>query len=210
MKQLLIETIPFSSTPKQIHESITKNSGRLIVQGPVHRANSLNQNKRNYPKPILEREAKRYTEIEIAQKRALGELDHPDSTVVNLKNVSHNILSLEWKGDELWGTIEILNTPSGNILKELFKSGITVGISSRGMGSVSQLSESGDPDAVEVMEDFSLLCWDFVSDPSVQGAFLKPISESKKNNSIEIKESKINNLIHDIICDMTGACCLKK
>lgn len=200
MKKLLIENLPF------LFESIKTNDNKFIVKGPIHRADSLNQNRRNYPRPILEREAKRYSEINIAQRRALGELDHPESSVVNLKNVSHNILSLEWKGDELWGTIEILNTPAGNILKELFKSGITVGISSRGMGSVKQLSESDD--AVEVQDDFELLCWDFVSDPSVQGAFLKPITEGKINNKKD-KFSEFDNIIHEIICEMTGVCCLK-
>lgn len=203
---LLIETIPFKMDSNIVESTIKKNNGKLIVKGPIHRADALNQNRRNYPKQILEREATRYTEEFIKGNRALGELDHPESSVVNLKNVSHNILSLEWKGDELWGTIEILNTPAGNILKELFKSGITVGISSRGMGSVKQLSEADD--AVEVQDDYQLLCWDFVSDPSVQGAFLKPITESKLVNSN--KFIKFDSLIHDIICDLTGACCLKK
>lgn len=205
-KTLIIDNLPFNFSLKKINESITNNNGRLIVQGPVQRAGSVNQNGREYPKPILEREAKRYIETEIAQNRALGELDHPESSVVNLRNVSHNILQLEWKGDELWAKIEVLNTPAGNILKELFKSGITLGISSRGMGSTKQLTE----DTVEVQDDFELICWDFVSNPSTQGAFMKPISESKEVSNIkENKLYKANNLIHDIICSLSGVCCIK-
>lgn len=206
-KNLIIDDIPFNFSVKQINESIASNNGKLIVQGPVQRCNAINQNGRSYPKPILEREAKRYIENEISQNRALGELDHPDSSVVNLRNVSHNILQLEWKGDELWAKIEILNTPAGNILKELFKAGITLGISSRGMGSTKQLTE----DTVEVQDDFELICWDFVSNPSTHGAFMKPISESVSNNlTTENKLHKANMLIHDIICSISGVCCIKQ
>jgi len=206
MKHLLIDNIPFKFTKNQILESIEKNSGRLIVQGPVQRAEALNQNLRKYPKHILEREATKYEQTEIAQNRALGELDHPESSVVNLRNASHNILQLEWKGDELWAKIEILNTPSGNILKELFKAGITLGISSRGLGSVTQLDE----DTSEVQDDFQLICWDFVSNPSTQGAFMKPISEGKQIKIKETKEEKAERLIHEIICAVSGVCCINK
>lgn len=205
MKHLLIDNLPFKFTRKQISESIEKNGGRLIVQGPVQRAGAINQNGRSYPKPILEREATKYTQTEIAQNRALGELDHPESSVVNLRNASHNILQLEWKGDELWAKIEILNTPSGNILKELFKAGITLGISSRGLGSVTQLDE----DTSEVQDDFQLICWDFVSNPSTQGAFMKPISEGKQIKIKESKSQKAERLIHEIICSISGVCCIK-
>lgn len=205
MKHLLIDNIPFKFTKNQILESIEKNSGRLIVQGPVQRAEAINQNGRKYSRRILEREATKYEQTEIAQNRALGELDHPESSVVNLRNASHNILQLEWKGDELWAKIEILNTPSGNILKELFKAGITLGISSRGLGSVTQLDE----DTSEVQDDFQLICWDFVSNPSTQGAFMKPISEGKQIKIKETKEEKVERLIHEIICCLGTTCCLK-
>jgi len=104
----------------------------------------------------------------------LGELDHPDSTVINLKNVSHNIKEIWWEGDDLCGTVEILGTPSGNILKELLKAGILLGISSRGMGSTKPLGAN----KVEVAEDFELIGWDFVSNPSTHGAFMVPMNES--------------------------------
>lgn len=207
MKQILTDYIPFKFTKKQINESLENNSGRLIVQGPIQRAGATNYNGRVYPKPILERESAKYIQTEIAEKRALGELDHPESSVVNLKNVSHNITALEWKGDELWGTMEILNTPSGNILKELFKAGITLGISSRGMGSTRQIDE----DTSEVLDDFTLICWDFVSNPSTQGAFMKPVNEGKKIGYIEeSKYIKANELIYDIICSISGICCINK
>ena len=104
----------------------------------------------------------------------MGELDHPDSSVINLKNVSHNIREIHWEGNDLMGTVEILPTPSGNILKELLRAGILLGISSRGMGSTRQL----EGNKVEVQEDFELIGWDFVSNPSTHGAFMTPINES--------------------------------
>lgn len=204
MKKLLIEYTPFAVTPQKINESITNNNGRLIVTGVIQRANVPNQNSRVYPKDILEREVARYIAEEVAQNRALGELDHPEDSVVNLRNVSHNIIDIKWNGDDVIGTIEILTTPSGNILRELLKNGITVGISSRGMGSVRQLYE----DTVEVDSDFSLLCWDFVSNPSTHGAFMKPVNES-----INVQNSPndyAHQLIRDIVCDLSGVCCLKK
>jgi len=204
MKKLLIEYTPFAVTPQKINESITNNNGRLIVTGVIQRANVPNQNSRVYPKDILEREVARYIAEEVAQNRALGELDHPEDSVVNLRNVSHNIIDIKWNGDDVIGTIEILTTPSGNILRELLKNGITVGISSRGMGSVRQLYE----DTVEVDSDFSLLCWDFVSNPSTHGAFMKPVNESinVQNNPNDYA----HQLIRDIVCDLSGVCCLKK
>jgi hypothetical protein len=126
-----------------------------------------------YPKSILEREAKKYEQL-IKERRALGELDHPDSSVINLKNVSHNIREIHWEGDDLVGTVEILPTPSGNILKELLNAGILLGISSRGMGSTKPVGDN----KVEVQEDFELVGWDFVSNPSTHGAFMRPMNES--------------------------------
>lgn len=206
MKQLLIETIPFQFSREQIEESISRNGGRLIVSGVLQRANAKNQNGRVYPKPILEREIQRYTQNEIKQRRALGELDHPESSIVNLKNVSHNIIESWWDGDDLCGKIEILNTPSGNILKELFKSGITLGISSRGMGSVKTLHEDNGDQTVEVQPDFEIVCWDFVSNPSTHGAFMKPVNESVQK---EIdKYSEANELIREILCELGGTCCI--
>lgn len=122
-----------------------------------------------------------------------------NSPIINLKNVSHNIVSLYWKGTELHGKIQILSTPSGNILRELFNQKIAVGISSRGMGSVKQIGES-----IEVQDDFELLCWDFVSTPSTYGAYMEVVNESKNYNNKNY--NKLNNIITDIICNRTGFC----
>ena len=204
MKQLIVDYIPFEITPQQITESMSTNDGKLVVKGVLQRANAKNQNGRVYPKDLLMREAKKYTENFIQQKRALGELDHPDSSVVNLQNASHNVLEMHFNGNDLVGTVEVLGTPSGNILKELFKSGIKLGISSRGLGSVETIGESG---AQEVQPDFELIAFDFVSNPSTHGAFLSPMNESVDlSNAYEQRPDcgiwcRTEQLIHDIITE---------
>ena len=135
-KQVLIEYFSFTPSPRSLNEVKLSPSKNLIVEGVVQRAEAKNQNGRIYRKDTLEREVEKYVAGPIAENRALGELDHPDSSIINLKNVCHNIKRLWWDGDDLMGQIEVLPTPSGNILKELFINNITVGISSRGMGSV--------------------------------------------------------------------------
>ncbi|SVA58952.1 uncharacterized protein METZ01_LOCUS111806 [marine metagenome] len=177
-RELLVDFLPFEITKEQINESMKENKGRLVVRGVLQRAEAKNQNGRVYPKETLMREAKKYTESFIKEQRALGELDHPESSVVNLQNVSHNIKEMHWNNDDLVGTVEVLGTPAGNILTELFKAGIKLGISSRGMGSVETVSESGDEDTQEVQPDFELIAFDFVSNPSTQGAFMYPMQES--------------------------------
>ena len=117
MKNIIVDYIPFEVSPQQINESMNKNGGRLIVKGVLQRAEAKNQNGRVYPREVLAREAKNYSKVQIKERRALGELDHPDSSVVNLNNVSHNILEMRWQGDDLVGTVEVLGTPAGNILK---------------------------------------------------------------------------------------------
>lgn len=198
-KQLLVDYTVFEVSPQQINESLTQNNGRLIVNGVLQRANAQNQNGRVYPMEILQREAKKYSQTFIAERRALGELDHPDSSVVNLNNVSHNVLEMNWRGNDLVGTVEILNTPSGNILKALFQSGIRLGISSRGMGSVKEVMREGNATLV-VQDDFDLIAFDFVSNPSTHGAFLSPVNESV-NKVINDKYGHINRIIQDIIME---------
>ena len=207
-KQTLIEYIPFKPLPQSLHEARMNPTRNLIVEGVVQRANAKNENGRVYPAEILRREVEKYIEGPIAQNRALDELDHPESSVINLKNVCHNIQKLWWDGDDLFGRIEVLDTPSGNILKNLFLNNITVGISSRGMGSVKPLSEN----TVEVQDDFDLVCWDFVSTPSTHGAYMKPVgglNESKQYTNTYDKYSRINSLVTDIICSQTGVCCIR-
>ena len=167
MKNLLIETNLFEG---RVNED---SSARTLVKGVLQRSGAENQNGRVYPRGVLEREIDKYQTL-IKERRALGELDHPDSSVINLKNVSHNIKEVHWEGNDVIGTVEILPTPSGNILKELLKAGILLGISSRGMGSVEPLSGG----KVQVGEDFELIGWDFVSNPSTHGAFMTPMNES--------------------------------
>ena len=196
-KGLLIDSIgALSVTPEQITESINKNGGRLILSGVMQRAEATNQNGREYPKAILEREIQKYKKVFVAEKRALGELDHPDSAVVNLSNVCLNVLDLWWEGANVMGKIEILPTPSGNIAKNLLGAGIRLGISSRGMGSVKNIGEG----KVEVQDDFEIVCWDLVSNPSTQGAFMNNLNESVGTKTS--KFNKVNTLIGDIISVM--------
>ncbi len=198
-KKLLVDYTLFEISPQQINESLSKNGGRLVVSGVLQRAEAKNQNGRVYPKETLMREAKKYSDSFVQERRALGELDHPDSSVVNLNNVSHNVLDMKFQGDDLVGTVEVLSTPAGNILKELFKSGIKLGISSRGMGSVKEVMREGG-NTVEVQPDFELIAFDFVSNPSTHGAFLSPVNESIQKVVTE-KYSNINNIITNIITE---------
>jgi|TARA_A200000159_G_scaffold121436_1_gene115658 hypothetical protein len=192
MGQLLIETRLFEGRVNEDSE------GRTIVKGVLQRAEAPNQNERVYPKSILMREAKKYETL-IKERRALGELDHPDSSVINLKNVSHNVREIHWEGNDLVGTVEILPTPSGNILKELLKANILLGISSRGMGSVEPIGKG----RVQVGEDFELLGWDFVSNPSTHGAFMTPVNESKQVISEVCNEyCKAQDLMREIITEL--------
>ena len=198
MKQLIVDYLPFEIQADQINESMKENNGKLVVKGILQRADTKNQNGRVYPKEILMREAKKYSENFVKQKRAMGELDHPESSVVNLQNVSHNVTEMNFNGDDLVGTVEVLTTPSGNILRELFKNGIKLGISSRGMGSVEPMNENG---AAEVQDDFELIAFDFVSNPSTHGAFLHPMNESIEGESAirDTKYGKVEAVINDIL-----------
>ena len=203
MGRLLIDTIPFTMTKRQINESLEDNNGRLIVNGVLQRAEAENQNGRVYPRSILEREVEKYKGREIKENRAFGELDHPESSVVELKNTSHIVREVYWKGDDVMGKVEVLKTPSGNILKELLEAGCTVGISSRGMGSVKEASNGK---TVTVEDDFDLICWDFVSNPSTHGAFMRPMNESVVGKAKTPSYKKINTLVRDIICEIDGVC----
>ncbi|WWT39309.1 putative prohead protease [Microcystis phage Mel-JY01] len=216
-KQLLIDTILFS--PKNVQKIIKESSGDkyepLIVSGVLQRAEAKNQNGRIYPKKILMREVKKYQDNQIKENRAMGELDHPESSVVNLKNVSHTILSCQWQGNDLVGTVEILPTPAGEILRQLLSRGIRLGISSRGVGSVREINET----TVEVQDDFELIGWDFVSNPSTHGAFMFPMGEGSLKESRSIYDNtkklsaythknydKISENISKIICEIGTYC----
>jgi len=195
MKQVLIETQLFKPV---LLEGKLSERGNPLVEGILATAEVKNGNGRYYAKDLWEREVNKYMQS-VKENRALGELDHPESSVINLKNVSHNIKDMWWDGDNVMGKIEILPTPSGNILKALIENGITCGVSSRGMGSLQQRGEM-----LEVQDDFELLCWDFVSTPSNPGSFMQLVKEgldfSKQN-----KYAKVNSIITEILCS-NGQC----
>lgn len=207
-KQVLIEYLPFTPLPRQLHEVRMNPKAPLIVAGLVQAADKPNANRRIYDYETLAKQVQLYIDGPIKERRALGELDHPESSVINLKNVCHNITKLWWEGKNLMGEFEILDTPSGNILKELFLNNITVGVSSRAMGSVTPIGEG----LVQVEDDLELICWDFVSTPSTYGAYVKPVgglNESYNPEQTQSKLTNVNRLISDIICTQSGVCCIK-
>ena len=193
-KQVLVETQIFQ--PKGRLLEVKTQGGETLVEGILATAEVQNGNGRYYSRDIWEREMDKYMEV-IKENRALGELDHPESGIINLQNVSHNIKDAKWDGDHIIGTIEILGTPSGNILKELIKAGISVGVSSRGEGSVKQIGE-----VLEVQDDFNLICWDFVSTPSNPGSYMSPamLNEALSASKNFDKYSKVDKLIKEILC----------
>ena len=176
---LLTSWTPFEYTTDQIKESREQHGGKILMQGVLQKADTLNQNGRVYPRIILDREVRNYQKF-IAENRALGECDHPDSSVVELKNVSHIVREAHMDGDICYGTVELLDTPAGKILQSLVESGVTLGISSRGVGSTKN---EGDHQIVQ--DDFQLICWDFVSEPSTPGAFMM-------REGIEVRRSDLN------------------
>ena len=190
MSQLLVDVTPFKPTIRESKER----PGVFEVEGVMQRASAQNQNGRVYKKEILEREASKYINEFVKRGNAFGELDHPESPVVSLKNASHIVKELYWKGDDLMGKVELLNTPAGNIVKEIIKAGHTIGISSRGTGSVQQTNEGH----LEVQDDFELVCWDFVSNPSTHGAFMNPISLQEGKVKVS-KYSNLDSIINDIL-----------
>lgn len=205
-KRLLMDCISFEFVKDNIFEETSRDPMRkLIVKGILQRAGVKNQNGRVYPKDILMREAKKYEENFIKERRAIGELDHPESSVVNLQNVSHNIVEMHWEGEDLVGTVEVLPTPNGNILRELFRSNIRLGISSRGLGTIKK---GMNEDADFVQDDFELIAFDFVSNPSTRGAFMFPsgnLSEGVSNvvkNPITNKWELVENIVRDILTEL--------
>ena len=197
-KKLLIETHTVNISPSQLNENVNKENGNLLVEGILATAEVKNGNGRYYSKELWERELAKYKDL-IKERRSCGELDHPESSVINLKNVSHLIREFRWDGDNVLGIIEILPTPSGNIVKELIKNGVTVGVSSRGMGSLEQ-----NGGVMEVQDDFELLCWDFVSTPSNPGSFMHEVIKEGKETLI-YDYNKVNQIVREILCSK-GSC----
>ena len=199
MKQVLIETIPFSVSPISLTEGLKAPSGNPLVEGILATAEVKNGNGRYYPREIWDKEIDRYQTV-VKENRATGELDHPDSAIINLKNVSHIIREIWWDGDKVMGKLEILPTISGNILKALIDNNVMVGVSSRGMGSLKEMNEG----TLEVQDDFELLCWDFVSTPSNPGSYMNLVREGLEN-PIANPYSKVNILLSEILC-ANGTC----
>jgi len=166
--------------------------GGMMLTGKLQEAEVQNGNGRIYPRPVLEREVKRYAKV-VEDRRALGELDHPDSSIINLANVSHMITEVWMDGASVMGKCKVLETPSGQILRALVESGVKIGISSRGMGSVSERMGK-----TIVEDDFQLICFDIVSEPSTPNAFMA-LSEGKLVNEQVEKNNKIINLMNEII-----------
>lgn len=198
LNNLLIDVTAFKPILKESKE----NPGYMEATGPLQRANAKNHNGRVYSRDLLVRELKRYEEEFISNNNAFGELDHPDDAVVNLRNVSHVIKKVWWDGDVVMGTIQLLNTPSGNIARAIMEAGFTVGISSRGTGSVQQTTEGA-----RVQGDFSLICWDLVSNPSTHGSFMTPVGLNEGVSVPTVNHSKVNNIIREILCSSNFCYC---
>jgi hypothetical protein len=198
MKQVLIETLPFQVVPTQLTEGYKSAAGNPIVEGILASAEIKNGNGRYYAKDLWQREIDKYMNV-VKENRATGELDHPDSSIINLKNVCHISRDLWWDGDNIMGKIEILPTVSGNILKALIDNNVMVGVSSRGMGSLKPTSGG----MMEVQDDFELLCWDFVSTPSNPGSFMHLVNEGKEYKASSY--GKVNGILTDILC-AKGTC----
>lgn len=197
MKQVLIETRAFNANAVSLTESVAP-SGNPLVEGILATAEVKNGNGRYYAKDLWEREIDKYKEV-VKENRATGELDHPESSIINLKNVSHIIRDLWWDGDNVIGKIEVLPTVSGNILKALIENNVQVGVSSRGMGSLQERNG-----VLEVQDDFELLCWDFVSTPSNPGSYMHVLKEGL-DFSNQNKYGKVNQIISEILC-ANGSC----
>jgi hypothetical protein len=196
MKQVLIETQAFNAKPISLTESVAP-SGNPLVEGILATAEVKNGNGRYYSKDLWEREIDKY-KVLVEENRATGELDHPESSIINLQNVSHIIRDMWWDGDNVIGKIEVLPTNAGNILKALIENNVQVGVSSRGMGSLQERDG-----VLEVQDDFELLCWDFVSTPSNPGSYMHMIKEGQE---IQInKYEKINKIVSEILC-ANGSC----
>jgi hypothetical protein len=197
MSKLLTTWEPLEYTPEAIKEAKESVDGKLILKGILQKADTLNQNGRIYPKHILEREVKNYQKF-IIENRALGECDHPDSSVINLKNASHIVREAHFEGNTVMGTVEILTkTPSGAILAGLIESGVKLGISSRGVGSTTRQG-----DYYVVQEDFQLICWDFVSEPSTPNAFMLAEGVNVSDDDLRKvfnKSDRIHRIITEIL-----------
>jgi hypothetical protein len=205
-KQLLIETRYFNPSPVRLLEG-QGNGGNVFVEGILATVEERNGNGRYYPRELWEREIDKFSEkINQRSTETCGELDHPDSQIINLKNASHAIRKIWWDGDKIMGQIEIFSdmgekgTPSGRIFGALIKNGLLVGVSSRGMGSLKQVGE-----IMEVQDDFELLCWDAVSNPSNKNSWMSPTTLNESRTTQLDPYNKVNSIVTEILCTK-GTC----
>ena len=192
-QKLLVEQNLLYYDNELIKEAHDTSKPLVLRHVTLQRANSKNQNGRIYPRDVLTKEVVKYEKEFVQQNRALGELDHPESPVVNLRNGCANVTKIAMKGDSVMGDMQILSTPAGNIVRELVKNNIRLGVSSRGVGTVKNVNE----DTLEVQEDYNLICFDVVSNPSTPGAFI--------NESIDpIPQLVVNidSLIYDFLAEI--------
>ena len=173
-------------------------NGGMILTGKLQEGGVVNGNGRVYPPQILTREVKNYQKL-VKERRALGELDHPDDSVINLRNASHMVTSIWMEDNSVMGKVQVLNTPSGKILRELVSDGVKLGISSRGMGSVTEANGQ-----TMVEDDFQLICFDFVSEPSTPGAFMMKEAKDLQKPNIFNKSDTINRLLNDVIGEFSN------
>tara|TARA_R100000664_G_C2709694_1_gene106960 strand:- start:48 stop:656 length:609 start_codon:yes stop_codon:yes gene_type:complete len=167
--------------------------GGMILSGIMQKSDTQNGNGRVYPHAVLMREVENYRKL-VKERRALGELDHPDDSVINLKNASHMVTDVWWNGNDVMGKVQVLNTPSGGILRSLVESGVKLGISSRGMGSVSE-----NQGRTIVEDDFQLICFDFVSEPSTPGAYMMKEAKDLSEPNVFTKADRINRLLNEVL-----------
>ena len=211
MKELLIETRPFTYTTPSI--SLVEGLGNIssnkniFVEGVLATVEVENGNGRRYSKELWERELQKFNKkISQGTTETVGELDHPDSTIINLKNGSHAIRKLWWEGKQIKGILEVFSDPgeygtvSGRILGAYIRNKLLFGISSRGMGSLEQVGE-----VMEVQDDFDLLTWDAVSNPSNPGSWMSKTQLSEGKNNVVNPYNKVNRLITEILC-ANGTC----
>lgn len=188
-KVLLREWLPLKKESGLIIEDLRPEGGPLRLKGPMQRCEAPNQNKRIYPRRVLQREFENYQKV-VRESRATGELDHPETSTVSLSKVSHIVREMWWDGDTWMGTIELLPTPMGKIAETLVDSGVVLGISSRGVGSTSTNNEGLDL----VQDDFNLVCYDLVQEPSTHGAFM--IGESVLREAKVSRPDRINRALN--------------
>lgn len=195
-KKLLREWVQLDYSSSLIKESREKNGGKLMLQGIIQKSDQKNQNKRIYPNAVMRREVENYGKL-VRENRAVGELDHPDSSTVSLDRVSHIIREIWWEGNDVKGRIEVLSTPKGKILESLLDSGVTIGISSRGLGSTEKNNEGYDV----VQDDYQMICFDIVSEPSTPGAYLMPEGKNLELDTRRIftRGDRIFRALNDII-----------